>query len=328
MATVTTYSQLTLYELAKRIDPKGDAAKIAEILQQQNEILRDAVWQPANTPFANKTVRRASLPTGTWRQFNAGVTPSQSSTIEIWDNIGSLEDYLVCDAALAKGFPGPQKERGYRQQEAVAFLEGLSQTFASTFIYGNATSDPTKFMGLAPRLNSLTTANVQSCGGSGSDLTSIYVVQWGLNSVHFIYPPGEKMTAVQHRDLGEQTWKDANGNPYQAYVDHFKISAGLVVKDPKAIGRVCNIETTGTSYIFDEDKLITVLNKMRNGGRGAVIYVNPTVRTQMEIALKDKTNVNYTAEAGEGLAGEVVLRFRGCPVRTVEQIVDTESAVS
>jgi hypothetical protein len=48
MATLDAYSQLTLLELAKRTDPKGEAAKIAEIMSEANEILHDAQWGEAN----------------------------------------------------------------------------------------------------------------------------------------------------------------------------------------------------------------------------------------------------------------------------------------
>ncbi|MEM4167945.1 MAG: hypothetical protein QXW98_05835 [Candidatus Caldarchaeum sp.] len=324
MPTLTAYTQLTLLEIARRMDPNGEAAAIAEVLTRTNEILQDAVWRPANGQFANKTVRRAALPTGQWRRFNAGVTPSSTQTIEVWDTMGMLEDYLNVDAQLAKAHPGGAK--AYRQEEAVAFLEGMSQTLAATIIYGDVTATPERFQGLAPRLNAVNGINVVSAGGSGSDVTSIYIVQWGPTKVHMIYPPYDKTMGIEHRDLGEVTMVNSDGTMYQVYRDHFRITCGLVVRDPRCIARVANIESAGST--FDEDLLITVLNRMPNSGRGAVIYVNPTVRTLMEIALKDKTNVNFSAARGEGLAGEPVLYFRGCPVRTVEAILNTETAIT
>ena len=41
MATLVTNTQLTLIELAKRLDPKGNAAVIAEVLDETNEIMSD-----------------------------------------------------------------------------------------------------------------------------------------------------------------------------------------------------------------------------------------------------------------------------------------------
>jgi hypothetical protein len=164
-------------------------------------------------------------------------------------------------------------------------------------------------------------------GGSGSDCSSIYVVQWGLDKVHMIYPKGSPNVGIVHKDLGEETKIDSNSLMWQVYRDHFKVSCGMVVRDPKCIGRLASIETSGTSNIFDEDNLITLLNRMRNQGAGAVLYCSQAILTQMEIRLKDKTNVNFTPGKGEGLAGEPVMYFRGHPVRVVDQILDTEAAI-
>jgi len=61
-------------------------------------------------------------------------------------------------------------------------------------------------------------------------------------------------------------------------------------------------------------------------GAGRRIYVNETIMTQMEIRVKDKTNVNYTKE--DGLAPGPVLKFKGVPIRQVDQILNTESALT
>ncbi len=61
-------------------------------------------------------------------------------------------------------------------------------------------------------------------------------------------------------------------------------------------------------------------------GPGRRIYVNEDIMTQMEIRLKDKTNVNFTKV--DGLAPGPVLMFKGVPVRQCDQILNTETAVS
>lgn len=322
MGTITSYGQLTLFELANRIDPNGNLATIAEVLSENNEMLMDAKWVEANDTFSHKSTRRLSLPSGTWRKLNAGVAKQSSQTIPVVDVIGMLETYSEVDKALADAAPNPQ---AFRFSEAKAFLEGLSQTLAYTFIYGNANIDVEKFTGLAPRMASLATDHVIGCSGTGSDLTSVYVVQWGEDKVHMVYPKGSK-AGIYHEDKGQVTALDSSSNYFEAYRDWFKIHCGLVVRDERCIKRVCNIETAGTSNLFDEDKLIQAINNMPNRGRGGVIYVNPTLHTQMDIALKDKTNVNFTY--ADGLGGVPVLTFRGLPVRTMEQIVNTETALT
>lgn len=324
-APKTVYAQLTLVELAKRTDPDGELASIAEVLAQDNEILLDAPWMEANDTFGHKITRRTTLPTGSWRLLNYGVAAEASKTQEVYETIGMLESYAEVDADLVASAPNPKQ---FRNQEAMAFLEGMSQTLASTIIYGNTATTPEKFDGFATRMPSLAaTTNVIGCGGTGSDLTSIYVVNWGPNKVFMVYPRGSKSMGVKHTDLGEET-KVSSTVMWQVLRDHFQVKCGIVVKDDRCIGRIANIEDDGTSNLFDEDNLITVLNRMPSAGRGASLYCNATVQSQMEIALKDKSNVNYTPGRGEGLAGEPVVRFRGCPVRRVDQITITEAAIA
>ena len=322
MATLNAYGQLTLLELAKRTDPQGDAASIAEIMTETNEILIDAVWAEANNTTTHKVVRRDNLPTGSWRSINSGVVKEASVTTEVNEAIGLLEAYSEVDKLLVDIAPSPSK---FRMDEAAAFIEGMSQTLADNIMYGDATLDPKKFTGLAPRLDGLG-ERVISCSGAGDDLTSIYVIQWGLNKTFMVYPKNSKDVGIAHKDLGEVTLEDTDGNMYQGYRDHFIVKPGLVVKDTRSVARVCNIESAGASNLFDEDKLIQALNFMPQSGKGAIIYVNRTVKTQMEIALVDRANVNFTT--ADGLGGLPVVLFRGCPVRTVEAITNTESAIT
>lgn len=332
MATLKPYAQMTLVEQARRMAPDGDMLTIAEVLNEENPIIQDLPWMPANDTWAHKTTRRSYVPDASWRKINAGVGIVASRTIEVIEGIGMLEIYSEADKDLIDSFPNPTQAR---MDESISFIEGMNQQLAYQTFYGTTVAYPERFDGFANRMASLaTTTNVRNAGGSGSDLTSVFIIQPGPNKVHFVYPKGHPTMGVAHKDLGEVTVSTAVGSnanntaQYQAYRDHFQIKCGLVVRDERCIARLANIETTGTTNIFDEDDLITLLNRMPNAGRGAIIYGNTTVITQMEIALKDKNNVYYTPSRGEGLAGDPVLYFRGCPVKKCDQIVNTESALT
>ncbi len=326
MATLVTNTQLTLIEMAKRLDPKGNAAVIAEVLNETNEVLFDAPWGEANDVFSHKTTRRLSLPAGSWRKLNAGVETEISTTVEVTEAIGMLESYAENDKMIIDAYP--DKASG-RMQEVKPFLEGLGQELAQTMIYGSTITTPEEFDGLATRMGNLDAdGNVIGQGGTGSDLTSVYIVQWGMDKVHMIYPKGSKNVGIVHKDLGEKTKIDSNNKMWQVYRDHFKFSGGMVCRNARNMARLANIESSGTSNIFDEDNIIKLLNRMPIRGKGAKIYCNQTVITQMEIKLKDKTNVHFTPGKGEGLAGEPVMYFRGVPIRLVEQILDTEATIT
>jgi hypothetical protein len=289
--------------------------------KEQNAIVADAVWREANDTFSNKTVRRAALPTGSWRKLNEGVAVEASKTVELIDTIGMLETWAENDIEVIKGFSNPMQARN---DEAMSFVEGLGQTMASTMIYGNASTTPEKFTGLAPRLGSIAaTSNVINEGGS-TNVTSIYIVDWSPTGVYMIYPKNS-MAGLEHEDRGIETATSTANAKYRAYVDVFTWKAGMVVKNSKSIARLANIQPTGASNIFDEDNLITLMNRMTQGP-GRRIYCNQTVLTQMEIRAKDKTNIHYTTVSD--IAPGPVTMFKGVPVRLVEQIINTESDVS
>jgi len=314
-------TKLTLAELAKRIDDSS-VQTIAEVLNETNEFLADAVWIEGNQPGGHKGTIRQTLPSGTWRKLNDGVTEERSETRQITESCGILEALSKVDVDLASMASNPQQ---FRATEDVAFLEGMGQEFASTFIYGNADTDPEEFNGLAPRLNDLSYGNVYNNGGSGSDLTSIYIVQWGVKKTHFIYPKNSKL-GLSSEDLGKMLVDGEDSGEFLAWVTDFKIKPGLFVHDARSVIRIANIETpSSSSNSFDDDTLLRALRTLPNNGRGAVIYANSTLLADMDIDIKDKSNVNYQPSNGWGLPTEY---FRGVPVRQMDAILNTESAVT
>jgi hypothetical protein len=324
MAVLNAYQQLTLKELANRKDPSGNAAVIAEVLQKTNAILKDAIWLEANDTFSNVITQRYSLPTGTWRLLNQGVTRSATATRVIRETVGSLEDYCDTDKMIVDASPNPAQ---FRMGEARGHIEGLSQTLAAAMFYSNAAVTPEQMTGFAPRLDSLATGLYSNClavgtPGAGSINTSIYLVQWGPDKVHMTYPKGHPNFGVEHRDLGEVTLLDGSNNPYQGYRDWFGVRGGLSVHNERCIARAANILSTSTTI---DDTLIKLLDAMWGAGVGAVIYCNKTIFDWLNIDAKDKSNVWYRAQDAWG---DEVLWFRQHPVRLVEQIVQTEGTLT
>ena len=327
MATLDSTAQLTIAEMLKRKDPNGNPAKIAMILTKVNEILKDAPWLEANDTFSNTTTRQLYIPPGTARKINGGVAISSSLTTQINDVIAIFADYSQTDCALIDTAPDPAAARVY---EAKAKIEGMSQTLATKIIYGNSHTTPEEFTGLAPRLNSTGLGNVKDAGGSGGDTTSLYIVQFGEDRAHMIYPKNSPNYGVTHKDLGEQTADvstTAGTHSFlQVYRDYFEVKAGMVVRDNQCIARVANIEVSGTSNIFDPDDLIELIDEaLYMNGEGAVIYAPPKLFSQMDKLAMDKSNVLYGVT---DVFGVPTTAFRGIPIRKVQAIVYTETAVS
>lgn len=325
--SLMTANRLTLVELAKRVKD-GSVVQIAEVLNKVNSILDDAVWEPSNNLTNHVFTKRIYLPTGNWRKLNQGVARESSRTAQVTENIAMLEAYSQVDDALVDINPDPM---GFRLKEDLSFVEGMSQTLASALIYSTTVGYPEKFNGFATRFASLTTANVSathnvhSCGGTGSSLTSAYIVQWDSDKVHMIYPGNSQTVGIAVKDDGLLTVNDGNNNPMKVWQTNFKVYAGLAVRDDRCVQRVCNISATRTTGAWSDDKMIDAIRQMPMSGAGAVIYCNRDVLSAMDKDAKDKSNVFY---GPPDVWGRPTMLFRGFPVKQVDAILTTESAVS
>lgn len=322
MATVTQKSELTLVELAKRLDPKGVVAEIAEVLEEENEILDDLKYIEANDVTQHTSTIRKLLPSGSFPGIGGYVAPEVSNARQIVEKIGMLEAYSQVPVKLVKLSSDPARTR---KDEDKAFLQGLAITMAETFIYGKP-SEAGAFTGLAERYNSLSKENVADGGGAEADSkTSIWIVQHDLSLFHAVYPRGSKI-GLAVDDLGESTDVNSDGEMRQVYRSHFTWDMGIVVRDERAVQRIANIIVTDSSASFSafDDLMIRALRRMPKRGKGAVIYANRDMMGMFDILAKDKSNVAYGSSE---VFGREVTTFRGVPIRMVEAITSAEDLV-
>ncbi|HYD04115.1 MAG TPA: hypothetical protein VEC60_00230 [Reyranella sp.] len=340
MATLAS-TALTLGEWATRLDPGGKPAAVIELLGQTNEMLTDMLWMQCNDGAGHKTTVRTGLPTATWRLLNYGVVKSKSTTAQVRDSTGMLEAYSEIDKALAD-LNGNTAE--FRMGEDMAFIEGMNQIMQGTVIYGSTAANPERFTGLAPRFSALSApsgGNIVSAGGSSNTNTSIWLVGWGQNTCHGLFPKGSK-AGLQVRDMGEHTLLDANNNPFQGYRTHFKWDCGLTVRDWRFVVRIANINVTnGVAQTANlVNTLITAVNKLpyvsaagsspppggtRPGQVNTAFYCNRTVRAALDIQAMAKANNFLTIETRDS---KPYTAFRGIPIRICDQIANNEPNVT
>lgn len=330
MSTLTVNNP-TLLDLAKATDPDGSIARVVEILNQRNEVLEDMPWMEGNLPTGHRTTIRSGLPVPTWRKLYGGVQPTKSRRVQVTDNCGMLEDYAEVDKALADLNGNTE---AFRISEDRAHIEGMSQEMAQTLFYGNEGSEPEAFTGLAPRFNSLSAENadniIDAFSGSGGDLTSIWLIVWGENSVHGIVPKGSK-TGVQMTDKGQVTVENADGNNgrMEAYRTHYRWDCGLTVRDWRQIVRIANIDVSELGTIANTKNIINWMvqaaERVDNLGAGRpVFYMNRTIREKLRLGILERISNNLTWET---VSGKRVMTFDDIPVKRVDQILKTESRV-
>jgi hypothetical protein len=340
MATLAS-SALTLSEWATRLDPGGKPAAVIELLGQTNEMLTDMLWMQCNDGAGHKTTVRTGLPTATWRLLNYGVVKSKSTTAQVRDSTGMLEAYSDIDKALAD-LNGNTAE--FRMGEDMAFIESMNQGMQGSVVYGNTSVNPERFTGLGPRFSSLSApngGNIVNAGGSSNTNTSIWLIGWGQNTCHGLFPKGSK-AGLQVRDLGEVPLYDANNNVYQGYRTHFKWDCGLTVRDWRFVVRIANINVTAGAVTTSNlvNTLITAVNKLpfvsaagnspppggtKPGQVNTAFYCNRTVRAALDIQAMAKTNNFLTIETRDS---KPYTAFRGIPIRICDQIGNNEANVA
>jgi len=332
---MTTLSAIhpTLLDFKNRLDPDNKIATIIEMLAQTNEIIEDMVWLEGNLPTGHRTTVRTGLPTPTWRKLYGGVQPTKSTTAQVTDSTGMLEAYAEVDKALAD-LNG--NTAAFRMSEDRAHIEGMNQEFASTLWYGNESTEPEAFTGFAPRFNDQAALNGENIITSaatpdGTDNTSMYLIVWGENTVHGIYPKGST-AGLQMTDKGQVTVENIDGNNgrAEAYRTHYRWDCGLTVRDWRYVVRI-NFDyedlvkdaATGPDLT---DLMVQALEIVPSLSMGKpAFYMNRSVRSWLRRQMINKTK-NSTL-AFDTHAGKRVLTFDGVPCRRSDPLLLTESGI-
>lgn len=332
MAVLSTLRP-TLADAAKRLDPDGNVADVAMLLSQTNEILEDAVFIEGNLPTGHRETIATGLPEVYWRAINQGTPSSKATTAQVDESCGMLEARSEIDVKLA-ALNG--NEAAYRLSEDRMFIEALNQRQASTMFYGNPSTDPRQYLGLAPRYGDLSAGNSKNiidAGGTGSDNTSIWLVVWDRQTAFCTYPKGSQ-AGLQHKDLGEQDAFDSNNNRFRALMGLYNWDNGLVVRDWRYIVRICNIDVSNLvteSGAADLLKLMArAIDRIPSMSMGRpVFYMNRTVHSMMRIQGQSKSNNVLAWEQGLNQFGDSHrwTSYDGIPLRKTDAILETEARV-
>lgn len=334
------------------MDPSGDIPTIAEMMSQHNAIAGDLPYMEANEMSGHTFVFRSSIPKGNFRLYNQGTPYGKSTTAKSRVGLAMLRGYSQIDRDLATHTGNPQR---FRETEDQAFLEGMGQTIVQALIYGNTATDPAEFTGIATFYDTLQTsvaqnaANVIDCGGTGSDNTSMWLIGWGLQSIFAIYPRGSK-AGLNMEDKGSIVPAyDSVGNRYEAWTTWFGQDIGLVPMDWRFAVRMANIDTTGAAGGLASANPPDLFAIMANAGMrppdtnmqiSGIVgtdapqddsakmwcwYTNRTARYWLDVQSIRDRNVILT---DKDYAGNPIQTWRGVEVSVVDQILNTEQALT
>jgi hypothetical protein len=336
---VSATTHPTLLDYTKRQDPDKSIATIVETLAQTNEVLEDMVQIEGNLETGHRTTIRSGLPAPTWRKLYGGVQPSKSETVQVTDTIGMMEAYAEVDKQLAD-LNG--NTAAFRLSEDMAHIEGMNQEFTRTLFYGDEGTDVEEFTGFRARFDDSTASNGTNVlkgsdyGGAGlgtNNNASIWLVVWGPNTCHGIYSKGSQM-GLSKEDKGQVTIENVSGTSaggrMEAYRTHYKWCCGLSVRDWRYVVRMQfkQSDITGTSYPVDLVEMMAdacELVPSLSMGR-ASFYCNRSAKQYLRRLFVDK--VKSSTLGMDEIGGRSTLVFDGIPIRKVDALIETESAVS
>ncbi len=338
MATNTLTDRENLV-LAARMSHNNEIIDVAEVLNETNDILADAIVQQANDYTSHVVSRRTALPGSQWVKVGNGWDATTGTLNQIRETIGMLKARYLCPEDVMRIQPNKDK---FRSQQERAYIESMGQEVANTLMgnwsSGTLTQDPAEeFAGFSLRYPSLSNADsnyvISNGNDGGSDNTSIWFVQWGSGRVFLTYPRHSNQAGLKKEDkgliytLGDNASGTAaqRNNQLWAFITEFSWDIGLVIEDTRSVKRLCNIDSVSTeTNTLDENKVIQIRNNFK-GNETIYMYCNETTFTQLDILAKDKTNVHYMPD---GPFGKPQMFFRDMPVRRCDAITDVEAILT
>lgn len=230
-----------------------------------------------------------------------------------------------------------------------AFIEAMGQKAANALIYEDNVEYAERIPGLHVRFNDLGAGNggqiINAGGADDSANTSIWLITWGQDTTHLIYPRGCK-AGIKTTPVDGWFATDDDGNKYAIKRMEYEWHLGLVVRDWRYVARVANIprivkkgsigDSGADRTDFSGADLCDLMEDAyyRHEGRrvstgNTVFYCNPSVHKILRAQLKnlpqnafltwDKLNSNDTQKT---------LFFNGIPVREMDQLHYNEDPIT
>lgn len=341
MATLTQ-STLSMIDQFKQVDGKGRLIDVIEVMNDTSQnIMDDWVWMQCNSGTKHTRSIRTGLPTVSWGALYGGIPQSKSTKQTVDDTTGFVEALSSVDRRQLDLYAG--NEVPIRASEARSFQEAMAQELVTAMFYHNSATDVRLPKGLGARYGVKATSGagnqIVDAGGTGSDNTSIWMVEWGYDGVSVIYPDGTT-GGITRENKGEQRVPDAAGNPYFVEEELFRCHVGFSVGDWQRVVRIANVDVSDIKagsvdlykfmrqgYYKMKSRRVNKIMDQKAPGRIA-IYCNRDVLEALDgLATNDGTTDNFTRLKMGEIEGKEVLTYRGMPLRETDALLNTEARI-
>ncbi len=322
---------------ARLVGDQKVIGRTIEFMKQLDPFMDDMGYVQCNSGENHESKYRTSLPKAQTRAVNDYIPTSISSTKKQIDTTASIEAWSEIDAEFIDGSAAEGNGAAIRVDESKATIMGIGNTSAHKILYASIAADPREFDGLAVRYSKLSNDpnnigyNIIDAKGEGENLTSIYLINWGPQTIYGIYPKGGQI-GVRRDDLGRCLDKNSDGDGRMVYQDYYSRKIGLCIEDWRSSVRIANIDTellksdSAAADIIDllTDAYYKVPNAVRNiDGITPVIYCS----TAVAAALTKQSQKKTSPVTIDNTQGKPVKHFWEYKVKECDSILTTEERV-
>lgn len=311
----------------------GATLNMGEGLFENNEMLQDMDIMPANAEMYHEDLRSTSIPTPQIVKIGDGWDASVVQWDKFSDSLSIFRDRAQFPEDMLR-LGGDMA--GKRMQVEKQHVEGFSQGVQNHLIYGSSAADPEKFDGLDVRYKtpdatdpwspaSAGNYGVLDMGGTGSDTTSIWLIQWGSEKCSLRTPKNDPKGGLKREDMGRHMVTAENSKSRWDYITEFEWTLGLSIKDIRSVVRIRNIESAISNVDSTLINKILEAREMFWGNEPVYMYTNRKMRVHFKILAKDKMNCLYSSENPYKIP---LLMFDDMVVRRCDAILNTETAVA
>lgn len=319
---------------ASQLDPDGKAARIIDVLTKQNDIIDDMYVIPGNKEYGLQTTKLAGTPTVAIRGVNQTIQASVGAFDQLKVEAALFTALGLVDKELVDAAEDPA---GFRVNHNKTYIGAMGDKVGTELFYGSIADNAQSFNGLSHFYNATATADygnyVVKAGGIDTDNRSLWLIDWGEDSVCGFYPKNTQV-GLQHTDFGVDLIKMADGGHWPAYRDLWEWRTGIAVRDHRKIVRVCNIDKSALATIGSgSDTSADLLNLMIEAiglipkiSPNARFYCGRSIKTALAKKAIGKTNAFLTME--EMANKQITPSFLGVPIRLCEALDTDEALIS
>jgi hypothetical protein len=352
MTSQMTQATIPMLEILNREAPDGTIYPMVEMLARTDQLLMYADWTRCNANTTMRGARDSTEPSPSDRAYDQGVAKTYGTSTPYEEPTTMIADWVMMDPNKVND---RKDKQAFLDDEYRRHFNGFRKAFGDRVFYGDRTTYPNRLRGFNYRsaYNTASSTYVyDNSGGNASataNKTSVYVMRFGSQHFQFTYPqwdePGGPVPGngriigvgmgFKTIDFGMDTTTDGDSNEYPVLKTYWQQRFGMVVHDPRAVGRICNISTSSIDEVddfsFNHLYLYDVLGAFEEAFgdlQNTVIVVPTIVRTQIAKAIDQKSNVFGSIDDPFGRPIAAFNYGVKIPICVSNALVKTESKVA